>query len=919
MNDLSSTIRYLAACHEADNREAGIFDLFHRDVRHRYFPTGTEVVVTGLQEGLAVPLDLGLEALKESTTYRREKSLVYAALLLVGGWRGADGNLRKLCAPLMTCPAELERKEIGGEPAVLLRARLDEPSVNAALFAELLGGSATDSSAIEALLGRFPPPPFQELELAELASLLADFFPTLELEPLYAFPQLLGERDVRRRQGELSEGAFPRLACLASTAMALVPNPPASRGVLFELARLAESEASSPPLRALFAEKERAPGTTPPESLDLSSVPAMLSRSQQRALASARRHPLTLVIGPPGTGKSYTVSAIALDHVLRGESVLVACRTEQAVDVIESKLEALLGETTPVLRGGSSENRRALKRFLERLLTGQMELPDERPVEDAASKLRESVARLRRLERSIEKRVRHEIDWGALVTSSSPLPLLDALRRRWLDFRLRRAKPLATMARLLRVALEERIAASTALLQSTRRARIARLLKLHRTELKRLQGAVRARSSGRQESLFDEMDLKVVLEAFPLWMCTFRDLHRLAPLERELFDLVVVDEATQCDMASPLPGLFRAKRAAVTGDPQQLRHVSFLARSRQRAIAESHGLTTERAETLDYREKSLLDLVDERLSSQDQVAFLDEHYRSLPGIIDFSNRELYGGKLRVMTSRPETERRRPVTVRRVTGKREANGVNAKEAEALVEELERWVDEEDAIEPPLAHSIGVLSPFREQVEHLSKRIASTLSLEQLTKHDVLVGTPYAFQGEERDVMLLSIALDERSHPAALRYLDQTDVFNVSVTRARDHQVLFVSFPPSEGLLARYLDHAARGPKNAERPADPHDRFLEEVSARLKEEGFRLHPAYPVAGLTVDLLVERDGQSLGIDLVGHPGSFAPAIERERYHMLARAGLPLIPVSLYAWRRDAAASIAAIVTAATVRESP
>lgn len=65
------------------------------------------------------------------------------------------------------------------------------------------------------------------------------------------------------------------------------------------------------------------------------------------------------------------------------------------------------------------------------------------------------------------------------------------------------------------------------------------------------------------------------------------------------------------------------------------------------------------------------------------------------------------------------------------------------------------------------------------------------------------------------------------------------------------------------------------------------------------------------------MEKDGRSLGIDLFGHPGSFAPAIERERYHMLARAGLRLYPLSLYAWRQDAAASTAAIVDAATARE--
>lgn len=52
MSSAAAKIRYLASCHEADNRESGIFDLFHRDVKHRHFATGTEVLVSGIQDAL---------------------------------------------------------------------------------------------------------------------------------------------------------------------------------------------------------------------------------------------------------------------------------------------------------------------------------------------------------------------------------------------------------------------------------------------------------------------------------------------------------------------------------------------------------------------------------------------------------------------------------------------------------------------------------------------------------------------------------------------------------------------------------------------------------------------------------------------------------------------------------------------------
>ncbi len=121
-----------------------------------------------------------------------------------------------------------------------------------------------------------------------------------------------------------------------------------------------------------------------------------------------------------------------------------------------------------------------------------------------------------------------------------------------------------------------------------------------------------------------------------------------------MFDLVIVDEASQCDVASALPLLYRARRAIVCGDPKQLRHLSWLREDRQAALASQHGLTASQRSQWNYRTHSLLDVVNGALPSQDDVVLLDEHYRSLPQIIEFSNRRFYGQALRIMTKRPDT-------------------------------------------------------------------------------------------------------------------------------------------------------------------------------------------------------------------------------------------------------------------------
>ncbi len=99
-------------------------------------------------------------------------------------------------------------------------------------------------------------------------------------------------------------------------------------------------------------------------------APAVLSRAQTNVLGSAARHTLTLVNGPPGTGKSYTLAAVALEHLSRGESVLIAGRRQQPLTVVERKIEELLQAPSFVMRAGRRPRLRELKDNLQALLHG---------------------------------------------------------------------------------------------------------------------------------------------------------------------------------------------------------------------------------------------------------------------------------------------------------------------------------------------------------------------------------------------------------------------------------------------------------------------------------------------------------------------------------------------------------------------
>jgi hypothetical protein len=83
----------------------------------------------------------------------------------------------------------------------------------------------------------------------------------------------------------------------------------------------------------------------------------------------------------------------------------------------------------------------------------------------------------------------------------------------------------------------------------------------------------------------------------------------------------------------------------------------------------------------------------------------------------------------------------------------------------------------------------------------------------------------------------------------------------------------------------------------------------VAAALEARGSRPWPAFPVAGREVDLMVERAGASVGVDLVGQPGPLREAFDLERYRLARRAGLCLLPLPLSAWRRDRDACLAEV----------
>ena len=364
-----------------------------------------------------------------------------------------------------------------------------------------------------------------------------------------------------------------------------------------------------------------------------------------------------------------------------------------------------------------------------------------------------------------------------------------------------------------------------------------------------------------QSHIMETEDFKPILEAFPCWCVTTFAISGSLPLKPGLFDVAIIDEASQCDIASCFPILFRAKKAVIVGDDKQLPHLSFLEKAKEQSFLSQYGIPEKYQLMWRFRTNSMFDLAD--YYSMNSV-MLDEHFRSLPPIIEFSNREFYGGRMRVM-KKDVGDDLVLETVHVPEGKVDFDATrNLPEIEALVKRLYDIIVEDERKNPDNPVSIGIISPFRAQVEQLKVSVAKVLSDHMIKKHQIEIGTAHTFQGDERDIILMSWAFANNSFPQSLTFLQKPNLFNVAISRARYKVINFVSKNPKElqdGLFRDYMSYVEEytnkreSLKNCKIDENIYKNSLErEIAEQIRNLGYTVKAGVEIAGLSADLLVD-----------------------------------------------------------------
>lgn len=407
-----------------------------------------------------------------------------------------------------------------------------------------------------------------------------------------------------------------------------------------------------------------------------------------------------------------------------------------------------------------------------------------------------------------------------------------------------------------------------------------------------------------QSHIMETEDFKPILEAFPCWCVTTFAISGSLPLKPGLFDVAIIDEASQCDIASCFPILYRAKKAVIVGDDKQLPHLSFLEKAKEQSFLSQYGIPEKYQLMWRFRTNSMFDLAD--YYSMNSV-MLDEHFRSLPPIIEFSNREFYGGRMRVMKKDISDD---PVleTVYVPDGKVDFDATrNLPEIEALVKRLYDIIVEDERKNPDKPVSIGIISPFRAQVEQLKISVSKVLSDHMIQKHQVEIGTAHTFQGDERDIILMSWAFANNSFPQSLTFLQKPNLFNVAITRARYKVINFVSRDPKtlqEGLFRDYMSYIEEytnkreALKNCKIDENIYKNNLErEIAEQIRTLGHTVKAGVEIAGLSADLLVD---DKLVIEIDGVEDSIKSAVSNmKKQSIIERCGFPVRRVTYREWQ--------------------
>lgn len=378
------------------------------------------------------------------------------------------------------------------------------------------------------------------------------------------------------------------------------------------------------------------------------------------------------------------------------------------------------------------------------------------------------------------------------------------------------------------------------------------------------------------------------VDAIPVWIMPVHRVYETVKAAPSIFDVIIIDEASQCGFEA-LPLLYLGNNIIVVGDDKQIAPEA-VGMNQQPVINLQNSLLG------NFQFRTAFGITDSLFAHADRLfrstLSLQEHFRCVPEIIRFSNDLCYQSKLIPLRQYPP-KRLDPIKNTYVpNGFREGNDskvINKPEAEILVDTLVECCENDEYKNK----SMGVITlQGAAQAFLIESLLLEKLGAKEIEKRRIICGNPYSFQGDERDVIFLSMVVDDKRRNGTLSDKYDERRFNVAASRAKDQMWLFHSVTINSlgqtCLRRRLLDYfinpvsminnalgdaeqlrelAHTVNREEQKPPAPYDSWFEvDVILRIAAKGYRVLPQFKFAGKKIDMVVEGGISRLAVECDG-----------------------------------------------------
>ncbi len=403
-------------------------------------------------------------------------------------------------------------------------------------------------------------------------------------------------------------------------------------------------------------------------------------------------------------------------------------------------------------------------------------------------------------------------------------------------------------------------------------------------------------------------------EAIPAWIMPLHRVYETVPSNPGVFDLIIVDEASQCGFDA-LPLTYLGKKLLVVGDENQIS---------PEAVGIDKNIVDHLMQTFlyDFEHRDSFD-ADGSLFAHCKRRFsrpivLREHFRCMPEIIRFSNDLCYNATPLIPLKQYPPERLEPLKMTHVmNGYREGSYsrvINKPEAKAIVDAIVNCCND-DQYDGKTMGVIILQGQF--QAALIENQLIKELDAEEIDKRRLICGNPYSFQGDERDVIFLSMVAAPNQRIGTFVGDADKRRFNVAASRAKEQMWLFhtpalsdlsqhclrrrllsffinpaeVSTIPINQDINTLRREALRSNRQIEKPPEPFESWFElDVALMIAARNFRVIPQYPVLeNMRIDLVIEGTQARLAVECDGDywhgPDQYDADMDRQR--VLERCG--------------------------------